>query len=101
MGHDGIAGGSGQTGARVPRLPYGLDGHTTDADGEFGSVGGPAIAAETIRAGLVDEYHLFVTPVVVGGGTPVFPEGVRSDLDPAGQCRFTGGVVYLRYRTRG
>ena len=64
------------------------------------SVGGPAIAAEAIRAGLVDEYHLFVTPVVVGGGTPVFPEGVRSDLDLADEHRFTGGVVYLRYRTR-
>jgi dihydrofolate reductase len=64
------------------------------------SVGGPALAAHAIRAGLVDEYHLFVTPVVVGGGTPVFPDGVRARLDTADEHRFAGGVVYLRYRAR-
>jgi dihydrofolate reductase len=65
------------------------------------SVGGPALAAQAIRAGLVDEYHLFVTPVVVGGGTPVFPAGVRAGLEMAGERRFAGGVVYLRYRAQG
>jgi len=65
------------------------------------SVGGPTLAAEAIRAGLVDEYHLFVTPVVVGGGTFFFPEGVRAGLDLADERRFTNGVVYLRYRLRG
>src|SRR5712691_9847090 len=45
------------------------------------SIGGPGLAAPAIRAGLVDEYHLFVTPVVVGGGTPVFPDGARAGLD--------------------
>ena len=65
------------------------------------SVGGPTLAAEAIRAGLVDEYHLLVTPVVVGGGTSVFPEGVRAGLDLADERRFTNGVVYLRYRLRG
>jgi len=65
------------------------------------SVGGPTLAAEAIRAGLVDEYHLLVTPVVVGGGTPVFPEGVRAKLDIADERQFAGGVVYLRYRAQG
>lgn len=64
------------------------------------SVGGPALAAQAIRADLVDEYHLFVTPVVVGGGTPVFPEGVRAKLETTDERRFAGGVVYLRYRRR-
>ncbi|MGH3376912.1 MAG: dihydrofolate reductase family protein [Actinoallomurus sp.] len=65
------------------------------------SVGGPALAAQAIREGLVDEYHLFVTPVVVGGGTPVFPEGVRARLDLVDERRFAGGVVYSRYRAQG
>ncbi len=65
------------------------------------SIGGPGLAASAIRAGLVDEYQLFVTPVVVGGGTPVFPNGVRAGLVLAEERRFTSGVVYLRYRVRG
>lgn len=65
------------------------------------SVGGPGLAASAIRAGLVDEYHLLVTPVVVGGGTAVFPDGVRADLDLVDERRFASGVVYLRYRPRG
>lgn len=62
------------------------------------SVGGPALATQAIREGLVDEYHLFLTPVVVGGGTPVFPGGLRARLELADERRFGGGVMYLRYR---
>ena len=64
------------------------------------SVGGPGLAASAIRAGLVDEYHQFVVPVVVGGGTAVFPDGVREELALVDQHRFASGVVYLRYRSR-
>ena len=64
------------------------------------SVGGPGLAASAIRAGLVDEYHQFVVPVVVGGGTAVFPDGVREELALVDQQRFASGVVYLRYRSR-
>jgi dihydrofolate reductase len=64
------------------------------------SVGGPGLAASAIRAGLVDQYQLFVTPMVVGGGTSVFPDGVRAGLDLVDQHRFASGVVYLRYRPR-
>jgi riboflavin biosynthesis pyrimidine reductase len=64
------------------------------------SIGGPTLAAQAIAAGLVDELHLFVAPVVVGGGTRSLPDGVRWDLDLADERRFRNGVVYLRYRTR-
>ena len=64
------------------------------------SVGGPDLAAHAIRAGLVDEYHLFVTPVLVGGGKRSFPN-VRLDLDLVDERRFGNGVVYLHYRSTG
>ena len=64
------------------------------------SVGGPELAAQAIRAGLVDELHLFVTPIVVGGGNPWLPDGVRVKLELLDERRFGTGVVYLRYRTR-
>jgi dihydrofolate reductase len=64
------------------------------------SVGGPTLAAHAIKAGLVDEYHLFLTPVVVGGGTRSLPDGVRLNLDLLGERRFDNGVVHLHYATR-
>jgi len=63
------------------------------------TVGGPELAAQAIRAGLVDEFHLFVTPVVVGGGTPALSDHVRVKLELLHERRFGSGVVYLRYRT--
>jgi dihydrofolate reductase len=62
-------------------------------------VGGPGLAAHAFRAGLVDEIHLFVVPVVVGGGTRALPEGARFDLELVDERRFGNGTVYLRYRT--
>jgi dihydrofolate reductase len=64
------------------------------------SVGGPDLAAQAIKAGLVDEYHLFVTPVVVGGGKPALPNGVRLELELQDERRFGNGVVHLHYRTQ-
>ena len=61
------------------------------------SVSGPRLAAEAIRAGLVDEYQLFVCPAVVGGGTPFLPADVRVDLELQDERRFGNGMVYLRY----
>ena len=63
------------------------------------SIGGPALAAHAIRADLVDEYHLYVNPIVVGGGKPALPDDVRVQLDLIDERRFGGGVVFLRYRT--
>ncbi len=64
------------------------------------TVDGPTLAAQAIRAGLVDEYHLFTTTTVVGGGTRFFPDGVRLDLERVGQHLFDGGMTYTRYRAR-
>jgi dihydrofolate reductase len=62
------------------------------------SVGGPGLAAQAIGAGLVDELHLFVTPVVVGGGTRALPEHARVELALVDERRFGNGVVHLHYR---
>jgi len=64
------------------------------------SVGGPDLAARAFESGLVDECHLFVAPIVVGGGTPSFPDHVRVRLDLVDERRFGNGMVHLRYRTR-
>jgi dihydrofolate reductase len=71
-----------------------------DADRDL-SVGGPGLAAHAFAAGLVDELHLFVAPVVVGGGTRSLPDGVRADLELLDERRFGNGTVYLHYRTAG
>jgi dihydrofolate reductase len=62
-------------------------------------IGGPELAAEAIKAGLVDEYHLFLAPVLVGGGKRALPDGVTVDLELLDERRFASGFVYLRYRT--
>jgi dihydrofolate reductase len=62
-------------------------------------VGGPELAGQALKAGLVDEVHLFVSPVVVGGGTRALPDGLRLDLQLLDQRRFGNGVVHLYYRT--
>src|SRR5258708_6253069 len=64
------------------------------------AVGGPDLAAQAIKAGLVDEYHLFVTPIVVGGGKQSLPNNVRLTLELLDERRFGNGVVHLHYRTR-
>jgi riboflavin biosynthesis pyrimidine reductase len=62
------------------------------------TVGGPDLAADAIKAGLVDECRLFVAPIVVGGGTQSLPDNVRFQLELLDERRFGGGMVYLRYR---
>ena len=64
------------------------------------TVGGPDLAAQAIKAGLVDEYHLFVTPIVVWGGKPSLPSNVRLTLELLDERRFGNGAVYLYYRIR-
>ena len=61
------------------------------------SVGGPTLAVEAFRAGLVDEVQLFVVPVSVGGGTPAFPRDLFVRLELRDEHRFTDGTVYLDY----
>ncbi|WP_194910791.1 dihydrofolate reductase family protein [Catenulispora rubra] len=64
-------------------------------------VGGANLAAQAFRAGLVDECQLFILPVVVGGGKPGLPTGMRVGLELISERRFGNGVVQLRYRTVG
>jgi dihydrofolate reductase len=63
-------------------------------------VGGAELAAHAFRAGLVEECHLFVTPIVVGGGKRSLPDEVRLKLELQDERRFGNGMVYLHYRTR-
>jgi dihydrofolate reductase len=65
------------------------------------TINGPGLAAHALRAGLVDEFQMFVWPVVLGGGKRFFPDGVRSDLELIEQRAFRRGVVGLRYAVRG
>jgi dihydrofolate reductase len=64
------------------------------------TVGGPDLAAQAIKAGLVDEFHLFFVPIVVGGGNQALPDHVRLKLELLDERRFGNGVVHLRYATR-
>jgi dihydrofolate reductase len=64
------------------------------------SIGGATLATAAFRHGLVDECVLVVSPVVVGGGKPALPRGVRLDLDLLEVRRFGGGAVLLRHAVR-
>ncbi len=63
------------------------------------TVGGPELAAQALRAGLVDECHFFLSPIVVGGGKRSLPDDVRVKLELLDERRFGNGVVHLHYRT--
>ncbi|MBN9391702.1 MAG: dihydrofolate reductase family protein [Chloroflexi bacterium] len=62
------------------------------------SVAGPHLAAQAIRAGLVDEIHLLVVPFILGGGKPVLPRDIRIKLELLDERRLGNGWVYFRYR---
>jgi dihydrofolate reductase len=61
-------------------------------------IGGPELAAHAFRSGLIDECHLFLMPIIVGGGKPALPENVRLELELLSERRFSNGTVYLRYQ---
>jgi dihydrofolate reductase len=63
------------------------------------SVGGPDLAAQAIRAGLVDEFELFVVPIVVGAGKQSLPGNARIELELLDERRFRNGTVFLHYRS--
>jgi dihydrofolate reductase len=63
-------------------------------------VGGAELAGQAVAAGVVDELHLYLAPIVVGGGTRFLPDGVRVELELEEERRFKGGMVFLRYGTR-
>jgi dihydrofolate reductase len=68
------------------------------AEGDLG-VGGAELAGQALRAGLVDECHLFLSPILVGGGKRALPDDVQVEFELLGERRFQNGVVHLHYRT--
>ena len=68
---------------------------TSDADI---AIGGSQLAGQAIAAGLVDECHLFVNPILVGGGKRALPDRVHARLELLDERRFGSGVLHLRYR---
>jgi dihydrofolate reductase len=65
------------------------------------TVGGAELAGEAIAAGLVDECHLYLVPILLGGGKRALPDNVRAQLELLAERRFPGGVVHLHYRLTG
>jgi dihydrofolate reductase len=74
--------------------------HLKDAATRDLSVGGPTLAAQALEFGLVNECHLFLSPIVVGGGKQVLPDNVRVGLELLDERRFGNGVVHLHYRIK-
>jgi dihydrofolate reductase len=64
------------------------------------TIGGPQLAAHAFAAGLVDQVQLFLSPVIVGGGTRALPDGVRLDLELVDERRFSNGAVHLHHRAQ-
>jgi dihydrofolate reductase len=71
------------------------------SEGRDLTVGGPGLATHAFKAGLVDELHLFLVPIVVGNGTHSLPDDVRQKLELLDEHRFANGVVHLHYRIAG
>jgi dihydrofolate reductase len=65
------------------------------------AIGGAELAGLALTAGLVDEYHAFIAPAIVGGGKRALPDDLRLDLELTDERRFEDGMVYLHYRVRG
>lgn len=64
------------------------------------AIGGPELAAQAIRAGLVDEFNFIVSPVSIGTGKPALPDGASLDLELLDEHQFTNGVVHRHYRAK-
>jgi dihydrofolate reductase len=79
--------------------PGSVRGMKRSATGDV-TVGGANLAAQAFKGGLVDECHLFIHPVLVGGGKPALPRDARAELQLVDERRFTNEIVYLRYRIR-
>jgi dihydrofolate reductase len=68
-----------------------------ESDKDFG-IGGPNLAGQAIKAGIVDEYHQFVAPIIIGGGNFWLPKDVKTKLKLVDLQKFKNGTVYHHYR---
>jgi dihydrofolate reductase len=64
------------------------------------AIGGPALAAHAFKAGLIDELHLLIVPIMVGGGKKALPDNIRLELELLDERRFGNNMIFLRYQTR-
>jgi dihydrofolate reductase len=67
-----------------------------ESDKDF-NIGGPHLAAEAIRAGIIDEYHQYIAPILIGGGNHWLPKDVKSELKLIDLRKFKNGIVHLQY----
>ena len=65
--------------------------------GAIAIYGSPTLIHSFLALGLIDEFRIVVHPIVIGGGTPLFPAGTALELDPVDSHAFESGAVYLRY----
>ena len=67
-----------------------------ESDKDF-DIGGPHLAAEAIKTGLIDEYHQFIVPIIIGDGNPWLPKNMHLSLESVDVRRFENGLVHLQY----
>lgn len=79
--------------------PAAIGAAKADAEGDL-SIGGPNLAAQALAAGIVDEVHLFLAPIIVGGGNRALPTGVRLELALRDERRLDDGMAYVGYEVR-
>ncbi|MBV8498711.1 MAG: dihydrofolate reductase [Candidatus Eremiobacteraeota bacterium] len=79
--------------AAIRRLKHELEGDMI--------IGGAELAGLALEADLIDDCHLFINPVIVGGGKPAFRAALRRNLELLETRRFDTGVVHVHYRIRG
>jgi dihydrofolate reductase len=71
-----------------------------ESDSDF-DIGGPHLAAEAIKAGIVDEYHQIIVPIIIGSGNHWLPKEVKVELELVDERKFENGFVHLEYRKVG
>ncbi len=68
----------------------------SESSKDFG-IGGPHLAAEAIKADIVDEYHQYIVPFIIGGGRRWLPDHVTTQLELVAFQKFDNGTVHLQY----
>jgi dihydrofolate reductase len=67
-----------------------------ESDKDF-DIGGPNLAGQAIKAGIVDEYHQIIAPIIIGGGIPWLPKDASIKLKLTDMRKFENGFVHLQF----